>query len=126
MRIAALIVGLLGSLLVTGLGAKWLADFKANKALIEQFAGALGGAANNEALVQLERTHRAAYFMVILGILAIAASVFVLKKTKPSGAVMIAAAVIPAMFAPSTLVFSFLLIIAGILALVAKPKTAVA
>jgi hypothetical protein len=75
-------------------------------------------------MVQLERTHKASYVMIVLGLAAIVASFLVLKKAKPSGAIMIAAAVIPAFFAPSTLIFSFLLIIAGILALVAKPKVA--
>jgi hypothetical protein len=126
MRIAALIVGLLGALITTGLGAKWVADYKDNRATIEkltQVGGALG-ASGAEALAQLERMHKASYVMVVLGLFAIVASVLVLKKSKPSGAVLIAAAVVPAIFAPSTLIFSFLLIIAGLLAIAAKPKLA--
>ena len=126
MKVAALIVGLLGALITTGLGIKWMSDYQDNKATIESLAkmgGALGGA-GGEAMAQLESMHRASYAMVALGLLAIAASVMVFKKSKPSGAVLIAAAVIPAVFAPSTLIFSFLLVIAGILALAAKPKLA--
>ena len=128
MKIAALVLGLIGAILVAGLGAKWVSDFDKNKetiAQLEKFSGALGGA-GHQAMAQLESTRRAGYAMIPLGLLALAASVLVLKRSKPAGAVMIAAAVIPAVFAPSTLIFSFFLIIAGVLALLAKPKPGVA
>jgi len=126
MKVAALILGLIGALLVTGLGSKWLVDYKQNRATIESLASAVGGSAGQEAIASIERTHRAAYAMVVLGIAALAASALVFKKSKAAGGVMIAAAIVPALFAPSTLVFSFLLLLAGIFALVAKQKPAAA
>jgi hypothetical protein len=128
MKIAALIVGLIGAILLTGLGAKWVTDFDKNKetiAQLEKLSGALGGA-GGEAMAQLERAKTAGYAMIPLGILAIVAAVLVFKMSKPAGAVMIAAAVIPAVLVPSSLIFSFLLILAGIFALVAKPRAATA
>jgi hypothetical protein len=126
MKIAALIVGLMGALMTLGLGSKWVSDYDKNKDLIEslqKLSSAAGGEASS-AMSELNRTKNAGYLMVVLGIVAAVAAGLVFKIGKPSGAVMIAAAVIPAALAPKSLVFSFFLIIAGVLAFLAKPKTA--
>jgi hypothetical protein len=119
MKIAALIVGLIGALATAGLGSKWVSDYNANKKTIEAFAGV-----DSDAVKGVERLRTAGFMMIVLGIAAIGAAATVFKKSKISGGVMLAAAILPALLAPMSLAFSFLLVIAGILALLAKPKPA--
>jgi hypothetical protein len=126
MKIAALVVGLIGALMTLGLGSKWVSDYDKNKDLIEslqKISAAAGGEAQS-AMSELNKTKNAGYLMVVFGLVAAVAAALVFKIAKPSGAIMIAAALIPAALAPKSLVFSFFLIIAGVLALMAKPKTA--
>jgi hypothetical protein len=117
MKVAALIVGLIGALMTAGLGSKWVSDYNDNKRVIESLSGGDGAL-----LQEVNRTKNAGYLMIVFGIAAIAAAGLVFKKAKISGAVMVAAAVIPAFLAPKALVFTFFLLIAGVLALAAKPK----
>ena len=119
MKIAALIVGVIGALLVAGLGSKWVSDYNENKALIASLHG-VDSSLDNE----IAKTRNAGYMMIVLGIAAIGAAAMVFKKAKISGGVMMAAAILPALLAPKVLVFSFVLVIAGVLAMLAKPKTA--
>lgn len=128
MKIAALIIGILGSLAILGLGAKWVSDYNKYEksiAAIEKMSTELGGSEEIAAsMSQVKKLHTAGMLMVVMGFLALIASVLVFKMAKLSGIVMLAAVVIPAIFAPKSLVFSFLLIIAGVMALLAKPKVA--
>ena len=119
MKVAALIVGLIGAILSTGLGSKWVSDYNDNKKLIESFSGG-----DSALLKEVNRTKNAGYLMIVFGIAAVGAAVMAIKKSKISGAVMVAAAVIPAFLAPKALVFTFFLLVAGVLALAAKPKVA--
>jgi hypothetical protein len=126
MKIAALILGIIGALATAGLGSKWVSDYNDNKQLIESLekvSASIGGG-DNPAMAELNRTKNAGYLMIVLGIAALGAAGFVFKQSKIAGGLMVAAAVIPALLAPKSLVFSFFLIIAGVLALLAKPKTA--
>ena len=73
MKIAALIVGLIGAMLTLGLGAKWVKDFEDNKRLVaslEQMAGATKSSEMDAALSEVSRTRNAGYLMVVLGIAA--------------------------------------------------------
>ena len=119
MKVADLIVGLIGAILTTGLGSKWVSDYNDNKRVIESLSGG-----NSELLQEVNRTKNAGYLMIVFGIAAVAAAVLVIKKAKIAGGVMVAAAVIPAFLAPKALIFTFFLLIAGVLALAAKPKVA--
>lgn len=128
MKMAALIIGLLGSLAVLGLGAKWVSDFnKFEKtiAAIEKLSEQLGKSNKISAsMAKVKRLKTAGYLMIILGIAALIGSILVLKMSKVSAIIMLAAAIIPGVLAPQSLVAGFLLIIAGILAFIAKPKAA--
>lgn len=57
--------------------------------------------------------------------MGIAGAVMTLKdKGKIGGMLMIVGAVAPAMFVPKSLVFTFILLLGGIVSLMAKPKPA--
>jgi hypothetical protein len=126
MKIAALVLGILGAIATAGLGSKWVSDYNDNKALIDSLSkvSASIGGGDNPALAELNRTKNAGYLMIVFGIAALGAAALVFKQSKAAGGVLVAAAVIPALLAPKSLVFSFFLIIAGVLAFLAKPKTA--
>jgi len=61
--------------------------------------------------------------MVGLSLLAFVASVLVFKLPKVSGALLLVAALIPAVLYPLTLLFGFLLLLAALFAFLAKPKS---
>lgn len=131
MKIAALILGLIGSLLVTGLGAKWITDYKENEetvkqsvALLQQMGGAKEGSEASQMLKTLEQRVNAARAMVALGFLALLASPFVFKLPKLAGAVMALAALVPAVLAPPSLLFGFFLLLGALFAFLAKPRAA--
>jgi hypothetical protein len=133
MRVAALILGLLGSLLLAALGAKWLTDYEKNEkavqqatAFLQQMGGEQQGAQARQALATLERRVNAARFMVGLGLLALVASPFVFKFPKPVGALMALAALVPAALAPPSLLFGFFLLLGALFAFLAKPRAAAA
>jgi len=129
MKIAVIILGILGSLAFGGLGSKWVSDYEANKAQIKslaRLASSLGTKSTemDEAIKGVERTKTAGYIMIVMALLGLAASVLVGKLGKLSGAVLLVGAAIPAALAPVSLIAGFLLIIAGILALFVKPAPA--
>ncbi len=119
MKIAALIVGLIGALLTAGLGSKWVSDYNDNQKLIASLSG-VDASLDKE----ISRTRNAGYLMIVFGIAALGAAALVFKQSKISGGVMLAAAIVPALLAPKSLVFTFFLVIAGLLALLARPKVA--
>ena len=113
MRIVVFILAILGGLAAAALGAVWLAD----AAAVEQLQ--LG----EEAGVALEGIVTAGYLLLLALALAIAGGVLaLLRKGKFAAGVLISAAVAPAIFEPKSLVFSFLLVVAGLLAFAVKPK----
>ncbi len=133
MKIAALVLGVLGSLLVIALGSKWITDYKANEAavkqsaeLLRQLGGAKEAAEASAAFKTLERRVNAAYAMVGLGALALLLSPAVFKVPKLSGIMMAAAAIVPAALAPLTLVVGSLLLLGALFAFLAKPRAAAA
>jgi len=129
MKIAALVLGLVGSLLVMGLGAKWVSDYKENEqavkesaALLQQMEGLNAGSEGKKLLETLERRVNAGRAMVGLGLLALVASPFVFKLPRLAGGAMALAALVPAALAPPTLLFGFLLLLGALFAFIAKPK----
>ncbi|MBK6917319.1 MAG: hypothetical protein IPH07_07965 [Deltaproteobacteria bacterium] len=117
MRIAGFIIAILGALAAGLLGAAWLTDAAEQSARITQ-AKALGvdtGA--------LDSIVTAAYVLVLSLGLGIAGGVFTLRgKGRIAALVLIAAGVAPALFAAKALVFTWLLVLAGLLSLGVKPR----
>jgi hypothetical protein len=130
MKIAVIILGILGALAVGGLGAKWVSDYETNKESIvalTKLAHSLGGGKVSEVDEQiktLDRVKTAGYIMIVGALLALAAALGVGKLGKISAAVMLVAVIVPAALAPLSLVASFLLIIAAALAFFVKTTPA--
>src|SRR5262245_10954423 len=126
MKIAVLILGILGSFAVLALGGIWLSDYQQHRQAIadlQQTAASWGGAqVISEQMNELERTVRAAYAMLILGALSLAASFLVFKFSKVSAVVLLMAVIVPAILVPKTLIFSFLLLIAAMLSFFVKNR----
>jgi hypothetical protein len=118
MRIAAFILAILGGLAAAALGMTWLddaADLKDQIAVAEAAGVSVGSIVT------------AGWLLVLALGLGIAGGVLALmRKGRIAAGVLILAAVAPAVFEPKSLVFSFLLIVAGLLALGATPKLAMA
>ncbi|MFO0815284.1 MAG: hypothetical protein U0796_18880 [Gemmatales bacterium] len=126
MRIVIVILGILGALGAGGIGAKWLSDSNTHADTIkqlEEYEKNLKASGNQTAsnklstqMATLNSIVRSAYFLVagcVGGLIAI--TLLFLNKIKPqvAGAVLIASAVIPALFEPKSLIFSFFMIVAG-------------
>lgn len=119
MRIAALVLGVLGALLSGMLGIKWLGDASDAKAAIEA-AKSLG--ANT---AELDAIVRAGYGLVASLVLGIAGGVLALKgKGKAAAGALAAGVLLPAVFSMKTLLTTIFLGIAALLAFFSKPKQA--
>ena len=113
MRIASLVVGLLGGLFSGMLGIKWLSDAAEYKEQLE-LAAELG--------VDTGGIVAAGWLMLVALAAGIFGGVLAAKgKGKPAAAVMIGAGVLPAVFHGSALVTTSFLILAGLLALRIRP-----
>lgn len=132
MRIASLVLGLLGSLPVVILGIVWVGQYKElerselYQSVLEERQKGHSDPELENAIGTAERTANAGYASFGLGILAFLAATVVFKFPKLSGAVMAAAVLVPAVLAPKSLIFSFLLLIAAVLAFRIKPRHAAA
>jgi hypothetical protein len=127
MKIAVIIVGILGALALGALGSKWVTDYNDNKQAVvglAKLAHSLGGKGNEveEAIKGVERLKTAGYLMMLFALVSLGASVMVGKLGKISGGALLASALIPAVLAPASLLAGFLLIIAGVLGLFVKTK----
>jgi hypothetical protein len=137
MKVAALVLGIFGSLALVAGGALWsakdeeIAQLDSIIASTEQLAkdaSAVGGQTADltkavEAAKQAKRKAGIAYPMVGLGLLALVASVLVFKFPRVCGGIMAVAAIIPAAAVPLSLVFGFLLLLAALFAFLVKPKS---
>lgn len=122
MRIAALILGILGGLASGALGMTWISDYNKSKELIESMKAM--GAAGAE-LGALDGMVTAAYIMLAGLVIGIVGGILALKgKGKIGGPLMIIFAILPAFFAGKALIFTFLLLIGGVLAVISKPADA--
>jgi len=118
MRVTSLIFGVLGAAAAALLGVIWFGDLNAAKELIAAMGAA--GADTSE----ITKLTWATYLLLAGGALGIAGGVLGFKgKGKLASAILIVAAVAPAVFVPKALVFTFLLGVGGIFAFFAKPKT---
>lgn len=139
MRIAALVLGLLGSLILFMVGVLWtdnaehLQEVEAMAQTVQtaakEAAAAGQGARADAATGDLQRSldavrgkARASYAMAAAGLVAFIGSFFVIKFPKVSGAIMALAVIGPAVLYAGSLLASFLLAPAALLALLAKPK----
>ena len=117
MRIVGLILGVLGGLAAGALGIKWLSDAHQMRELI--------GAARQLGLDtgELDKLVMAAYVLIASMVIGIIGGVLAFKgKGRIAGSIMLVGALLPVVFAPKALAFTFLLLIAGGLSLMAKPK----
>jgi hypothetical protein len=129
MKIAALVLGVLGSLLVMALGAKWVTDYKNNEAavkrsqeLLQQLGGGQAGSPEAEMFRTLARRVNAGYAMVLLGIPALFLSLLVFKLPKLAGGSMALAALVPGLLAPPSLLFGCVLLLGALCAFLVKPR----
>ncbi|MCH9684484.1 MAG: hypothetical protein K0V04_23820 [Deltaproteobacteria bacterium] len=110
MHIAGLILGILGGLAAGALGMTWLSDVSSVDPEVA-------------ALADLSGITTAGYLLILALVLGITGGVLALRrKGRWAAALMIPAAVAPAIVEPSALVFTFLLLIGGLLSLGAKPR----
>ena len=122
MRIAVMILCAIGALSSGFLGLKWVSDAnKANELL--KVAERLGVA--KDEIAKLKSVKTAGYLLMLSAVGAIGAAVAVhLRKEKVAGGVLLAAALIPALFAAKSLVFTIFLLVAGGLCFAIKPPAA--
>ena len=117
MRIAGLILGIIGGLLAGMLGMTWMRDANRMRELIET-AKSLGVDTG-----EVDKLVIAAYILLAVMVVGIVAGVLAFRgKGKIAAPLMILGAVAPALFAPKALVFTFILLLGGLLSFAAKPK----
>ena len=128
MKIATLILGIIGSLASFGLGSKWYTDYNKHKQTMENLttaAGSLGGSNKvSAAMSEYNNIGHASYALLACGVIALIASLLVFKHSKVAAIILVLAAVVPAIFTTKALIATFLLFIAGSLAFFVKPKMA--
>ncbi|MFL5730898.1 MAG: hypothetical protein ACJ75J_15525 [Cytophagaceae bacterium] len=125
MKIAIIVLGILGSISSFGLGSIWFSDYNKSKDILEQ-GKALAGS-NPELLASIEGAEsagRASYLLLIGGLLALVATFMVPKLGKKAAIALVVIALAPAVLAPKALAGTFFILVAGILAFLAKPKEA--
>ena len=128
MKIAALILGIIGSLASFGLGSVWYTDYNKQKSTMESLntaAGSLGGSAEvTAAMTQFTNLGHASYALLLCGVIGLVASLLVFKQSKIAAIILVLAAIVPAVFTAKALAGTFILFIAGGLAFLVKPKMA--
>jgi hypothetical protein len=137
MRGIVLLLGLLGAVGSGFLGYKWYSDandpeYKAKIELARSLAEAMdkenvpGNEEGKASIAEYERSVKAAYFLLAGLPLGIAGAVLAFLGRPKSGAALLLVAVIgPAVLNWRSLVFTFPLLIAGILCFLVKEKPAV-
>lgn len=119
MRIAGLILGILGGLAAGFLGMKWMGDADSLKASIEA-ARKLG--AN---MAELDKMVMASYMLIGAMVAGIVGGILAMMgKGKIAALLMLAGAILPAIWAPKSLVFTCILLLGGIVSFFAKPRQA--
>ena len=117
MRMAGLILGILGGLAAGFLGMKWLSDANQMKELTDLIRTA--GIDTSE----LDKTITAAYLLIGSLVLGIVGGVLAFKgKGVIAAVLMLIGAILPAVFAPKALVFTCILLIGGLVSFFAKPQ----
>src|SRR4030095_9678030 len=107
MKVAVIIIGLLGVLTSVGLGAKWLYDYHQNKGLIEQtdkVAAQWGGDVGAPQRAKLMRIVNAGYALVILGVLALVDLFLISKIPLATAAGLLLAGIVPGIIEPTAFI----------------------
>lgn len=114
-----MILGILGGLIAGFLGMKWMGDADSLKASIEA-ARKLG--AN---MADLDKMVTASYMLIGAMVAGIVGGILAMMgKGKIAALLMLAGAILPAIWAPKSLVFTCILLLGGIVSFFAKPKSA--
>jgi hypothetical protein len=117
MRILGLILGILGGAAAGFLGMKWVGDANHLKASID-FARTTGVDMHG-----LDKLVTAGYILMGSAVAGVVGGILAMMgKGKIAALLMLAGAIVPAIWAPKSLVFTCLLIIGGIVSFFAKPR----
>lgn len=122
MRITGLILGIVGGVVAGLLGMIWLRDYYSMKDQLEA-AASLSQAVGGDVTAQLQQLVTAAYLLLGSLLLGIVGGILAfMGKGKIAGPLMLLGALLPAIFAPKALVFTALLVIAGVVSFFVKPR----
>jgi hypothetical protein len=117
MRIVRLVLGVIGGLLAGMLGLIWIRDASRMRELVDS-ARSLGVDTG-----EVDKLVIAAYILLAAMVVGVVAGVLAFKgKGKVAAPLMIVGAIAPALLAPKALVFTFILLLGGLLSFAAKPK----
>ena len=117
MRILGLILGILGGLLAGCLGWKWLDDANHAKALIDL------ARSSGASMAELDKIVTAGYMLIGSMVAGIVGGILAMMgRGKIAALLMLAGVIVPAIWAPKSLVFTCLLLIGGIVSFFAKPR----
>lgn len=125
MKIAVIIIVILGAIASFILGITWLSDFndyKAEIAVVNEIADISSDPELSQALKDMEAMRNCAYALIACAIIALVAVFLMAKIGKIAAAIILAAGVIPVFLSTESLLFTSLLVIGGILAFFVKPK----
>lgn len=116
MRYATLVLGILGGLMAGFLGGRWIADLQK----VEQKVDMLGRAMAQATGTSLGSMQTAAYLLILAMFAGIVGGVMAFRGSagRIPGIAMLVTGAVPVLFSGQALVFTFLLIAAGVLALV--------
>jgi hypothetical protein len=119
MRIAGLILGILGGLAAGFLGMKWMGDANSLKGQIE-VVRKMG--VNMD---ELDKMATASYMLIGAMVAGILGGILAMMgKGRIAALLMLAGAILPAIWAPKSLVFTCILVLGGIVSFFAKPRQA--
>jgi hypothetical protein len=120
MRILGLILGILGGLAAGYLGMKWMGDANSLKASIDA-ARKMG-----VNMAELDKMATASYMLIGAAVAGIVGGILAMMgKGKIAALLMLAGVIVPAIWAPKSLVFTCLLLIGGIVCFFVKPRQSV-
>ena len=92
MKIAALILGIIGSLASFGLGSKWYTDYNKYKETATSLTTAAGKLGGNEAvttaMAEYNNIGNASYALLLCGVIGLVASLLVFKQSKMAAIIL--------------------------------------
>lgn len=116
MRMAILILALIGALASLALGMKWVGDYNDNQQLIVQLESLAGQSEQGRAaLSELAAVRTAGYLLMAMGLAAVGGVVVAKKQPRVAAGIFGLAVVLPAIFTMKTLLATFFLLIAAVL-----------
>ncbi len=118
MKIATIIIVILGVLAAIGLGIVWEADVNEAKQLLNDS----GLEQNAELKKVIDSERNGGYALIAGGIVSLISVILLGKLKKISALLILISAVVPAIFDLRSFIATFLLIIGAVLAFLYKPK----